>query len=133
MLLPITTASAAAAALVTFWHAVRIIQLRAKSAIVHGDGGDALMVRRMRAHSNFTEYTPMTLILCGLVELAQGGAIWLEILMAAFILGRVAHVIGMDSEKSNPLRSIGMTTTFITLLVLTVAALLTLYNSAHLA
>lgn len=132
MLLPITMASAAAAAIVNIWLAIRIIQLRAKNGINHGDGGDVLMGRRMRAHSNFTEYTPMALILCGLVELAQGGAMWLQILMAVFILGRIAHVVGMDSENVPSLRKFGMMTTFITLLALTVGAVRLLYNSAHL-
>lgn len=38
-------------------------RLCASEKIMHGDGGSAPLMRRMRAHSNFIEYTPIALIL----------------------------------------------------------------------
>lgn len=73
----------------------RVGQIRIKENINLGDGGNDLMLSRIRAHGNFTENAPLALI--GLIALAmlQAHPIALHIFGAAFIIGRVAHAMGM--------------------------------------
>lgn len=89
---------------------------------MHGDGGDVLMARRMRAQSNFTEYTPFALLLVLLLDLAgQDG--WLLGLSAfAFLSGRVLHALGMDADQAGWPRMTGMILTFTVLTVLAIWA-----------
>ena len=124
MVLPVTLASAAAAAIMAFWLAWRIFGIRQQARIAHGDGDHPLLTRRMRAQLNFVEYTPIVLVLCGAIELAGAGGAWLAGVMGFYMLGRVAHAFGMDSEAVPATRKIGMAVTLLTLLGLAgVAAL----------
>lgn len=126
MLLQTTLSLAAAAAVINLWLIIRIGQLRARDKILYGDGGDEALLRRMRAHANFAENTPIVLILIGVIELAgperNGGGQWLAIVGAIYMLGRVSHAIGMDGKV--PLRSFGALVTMLTLVGLAVMALL---------
>ncbi len=76
----------------------RVGQVRIGKKINMGDGGDKLMLSRIRAHGNFTENAPLTLL--GLVALAFLGAhpIALHIFGAAFFIGRILHAIGMSGK-----------------------------------
>jgi len=116
MILPITLTIAGAAAIVNFWLAVRIIVVRTKAKVLVGDGGNALLATRMRAQLNFVEYTPFVLILLGLIEFAVGTKTWLWAAGILYILGRVLHPFGLDKATLNPLRGVGIITTFIVLL-----------------
>ena len=124
MILPTTLCFAAAAALVNFWLGMRCGKVRAAEKINFGDGGNELMIRRMRAQSNFIEQTPLTVILVGLVELAGKGGQWLAPAVAVFIIGRICHGIGMDGNFK-PGRGIGMLTSMLFQLVLIVVGVLT--------
>jgi uncharacterized membrane protein YecN with MAPEG domain len=75
----------------------RVGQVRLGKKINLGDGGDELMLSRIRAHGNFTENAPLALL--GLVALAYLGAhpIALHIFGAAFFIGRILHAMGMAS------------------------------------
>ncbi|MBO9714164.1 MAPEG family protein [Sphingomonas sp.] len=111
--LPIALATTGAAAIINLWLAIRISQMRSAHKTWVGDGGHPRLVARMRAHSNFIEYTPIVLILIALVELAKGTQLWLWGVAVAFLLGRVLHGFGMDGWKIG--RMLG---TWITLLVM---------------
>lgn len=123
MVLKTSLCLAAAAAVVNFWLGMRIGQLRTKLKISVGDGGNELMVRRMRAQANFAEWTPVILVLFALVELAGRGSWWIAPLGAAFILGRIAHAFGMDGNFGAG-RPIGMITTMGSILVLAIVAVM---------
>lgn len=127
MFLPITLTFAAAAALLNFWLAMRIGRLRMSEKILHGDGGNSLLIKRMRAQSNYVEYTPFILILSGLVEAAWDSPRWLWILSLVYIVGRIAHAFGMDADTPAKSRMFGIIVTFITVLTLAGAALYTVY------
>lgn len=123
MILHTTLCLAAAAAVINFWLGMRVGKLRHALKVSVGDGGHELVLRRMRAQANFIEQAPITVILFGLVEAAEKGGVWLAPLGAAFMLGRVAHAFGMDSDASFKAgRPIGMITSLLTQLVLVVAA-----------
>ena len=106
--LPITLTMVAAAAFVHIWHLYRCGSVRMKKKILHGDGGDTLMHRRMRAHSNFIENTPLFLMLLAMVEYTVGGTTWLWAVGYAFIVGRMLHSIGMDKDGENFARGAGV-------------------------
>ncbi len=124
MILQTTLCLAAAAGVITLWHIVRIAQIRMKEKVLFGDGGHDLLSRRMRAQLNFVESTPFVLILAGAIEMTGKGGTWLAIAGSLFMLGRVAHAFGMDIDRPNPLRIVGVLLTVLTLLGLAAVAVL---------
>jgi uncharacterized protein len=128
MILPITLTAAGAAALINFWLAIRCGRIRTNHKIMVGDGGNEALVAAMRAQSNFVEYTPFVLILIGLIELAMGTSTWLWIVSTVYLLGRVAHGLGMTDSLPKG-RMIGTIITFLTLLGLALYALTIPYLS----
>lgn len=124
MLLPATLSMAAAAAIINIWLSLRIGKVRMGEKIIHGDGGNGLLMRRMRAQSNFIENAPLALILVAAIEIAGKGGVWLAPVAAIFILGRIAHGFGMDNPKPNPFRAAGALCTMLVLLGLAIVAVL---------
>lgn len=114
IILPVTLTAAGAAALLNFWLGARIVRMRISNKILYGEGAQGELTTRMRAHLNFTEYAPITLILIALLELATGPTIWLWGLAAAFLLGRALHAIGMVGPIWA--RQAGMLLTFLPML-----------------
>ena len=114
MILPIALTTAGAAALVNMWLGTRIGRIRISEKISIGDGGNPRLVARMRAQLNFAEYAPIVLILIALIEAAIGTQLWLWVVAAVFILGRVAHGFGMDGWSLG--RNLGIMTTFVIML-----------------
>ena len=124
MILPITLTAAGAAALINLWLAIRVGQKRIAGKVSIGDGGHPPLIARMRAHANFTEYTPYFLILVALIEMASGTSTWLWLVVGLYLLARVAHGIGMDMvEGQSKLRGIGILVTMLTLVGLAIYAL----------
>ncbi|MCP5396595.1 MAG: MAPEG family protein [Sphingomonadaceae bacterium] len=124
MLLPVTMSLAAACALITFWLMMRCGQTRVQRKILHGDGGDPLMMQRMRAQLNFVESAPFVLALVALVELADKGGKWLPFVAGIYVIGRILHPLGMDRADSNWLRGAGVGITMLTLVGMAVYAAL---------
>ncbi|MDX3901669.1 MAG: MAPEG family protein [Sphingobium sp.] len=127
MLLPVTLTLAAACALLNFWLATRCVRLRLGQKVLHGDGGNALLGKRIRAHANFVEYAPIILILMGLVEMALGSSLWLWVAALLFVLGRVGHAFGMDSDQPGSARRLGILLTWGVMLGLALTALYAAY------
>lgn len=130
MILPVTLTIAGAAAILNIWLMIRVGQVRTSEKVSVGDGGNDKVLRRMRAHSNFIESAPFILILVGLIEMAGGegtSPTWLWLVAGLYLLGRVAHGIGMDDGKFGKGRMIGTIITMLTLLGLGVYALVIPY------
>lgn len=113
MILPITLTAAGAAALINLWLAIRVGQVRTREKVMIGDGGNENVIRRMRAHANFVEFTPFILILIGAIELATGTSTWLWAVSSLFLVGRLLHAFGMDGFM--PGRMIGTIITMLSL------------------
>ena len=126
MILPTTLSMAAAAALINIWLAMRCGKVRGAESISIGTGGSELMERRMRAQLNFVENTPWVLALVALLELAGKGGQWLAVVAAIYMLGRIAHALGMDPNGFAKGRMIGTLTTMLAQLGLAVVAVLVL-------
>ncbi len=129
-MLSISLAFAAGAAIINIWLALRCGKVRTDEKILHGDGGSALLGRRMRAHSNFIEFTPIVLILFVLVEMHFGSSIWLWGVAAAYLVGRLAHGIGMDADTAGAPRAAGVIISMLVTLGLAGAAIYAVYDMA---
>ncbi len=116
MILPISLSAAGAAAILNFWLAVRCGQTRTKEGVSIGDGGNDALIRRMRAHANFIEYTPFVLALIVLIEMATGTSTWLWGIMVLYMVGRILHGLGMDAGGFGKGRSIGTIITMLTMI-----------------
>ena len=123
LILPTTLCLGAAALVINIWLSMRIGKLRHAKGVSVGDGGDDQIFRRMRAQLNFIEQVPLTLIAVAVVELAGKGGMWLAPAGAVFMLGRIAHGIGMDGTFK-PGRPIGMATGMLFQLALIVVSVL---------
>lgn len=108
MILPIALTAAGAAALLHIWLSIRVSHVRRTRKILHGDGGDPAMLRRMRAHANYAENAPIFLVLLVLLELAMVRDEFLWAATIIFFLSRILHAFGMDSGKLSKLRIVGV-------------------------
>ncbi|MFC0590695.1 MAPEG family protein [Novosphingobium aquiterrae] len=125
IILPTTLSLAAAAAIINFWLAMRCGNIRRSASVSIGTGGNEMLERRMRAQLNFAENTPWVLFLIAGIELAGKGGQWLAIVGAVYMLGRVAHGLGMDG--TGPFakgRMVGTLTTMLSQLGLAIVAVL---------
>ncbi|WP_417611538.1 MAPEG family protein [Parasphingorhabdus sp.] len=131
MILPITLTVAGIAALINIWLMVRVGQVRTSEKISIGDGGNEKVIRRMRAHSNYIESAPFIILLVAAIELASTTSpVWLWIVSGLYLLGRVAHGVGMDDGKFGKGRMIGTIVTMLTLLGLGLYAISMPYSGA---
>jgi hypothetical protein len=124
LILQTTLSLAAAAAIINLWLGVRTSAMRVGKKILHGDGGDPLLLQRMRAQANFVEYTPFVLILIAAIEMTGKGGRWLAIVGSIYMLARVAHGFGMDRTDTNVLRAGGIMLTLLVLAGLSAVAVL---------
>ncbi len=106
-----------------------LVSIRRKQAgIGLLDGGDKALQRRIRAHGNFSETVPISLLLMALLELRGLGAAWILVFGIGLTTGRILHAYGLivsDAKTSpSPTRLFGM---MITLAVLSIEALLCIW------
>jgi uncharacterized membrane protein YecN with MAPEG domain len=132
LILPITLTIAGAAAILHVWLSLRVSTLRRPLKIGLGDGGNEVLLRRMRAHGNFAENMPIFLELLGFTELAVGKSLWLWGAGIVFVLARIAHAFGMDRPGGTILRVAGISLSWLVLLGLGGAAIYLAYTSPSL-
>ncbi len=119
---------AAAAVLVNLWLSVRIGQLRISNKVSHGDGGNALLARRIRAQLNFAENVPLLVVLVALLELSGANRMVLVALSIVLLLARIGHGFGMDADTGSAGRKYGVLGTMLVSLLLVALAVLTAYG-----
>jgi uncharacterized protein len=99
----------------------RTLRLRRKLGIAVGDSGNIEMLRAMRAHANFAEYTPLTLLMIFFVEQVHGQGLFIHLLASALVVGRCLHAFGISQvNESFRYRVGGMFFTLNTLLACSV-------------
>lgn len=123
IILPVTLTAAGLAALLNIWIANRVGRVRGQEKVSIGDGGNARLIAAMRAHANYVEYTPFVLVLLGLIEIGVGSPWWLWAVALVYLVGRVAHALGMTTDNPLRLRMIGTVVTLLTLLGLGIYAI----------
>lgn len=120
---PLTLAAGAAAVILNTWLGSRIVQLKREYKVSVGDGGHDPLLRRMRAQANFIENAPFFLILVGGLELSGAKRWGLGAITLVFLLGRIAHGVGMDGGPLQRWRRDGMISSTVALFALTVWAI----------
>ncbi|MEO8017145.1 MAG: MAPEG family protein [Pseudomonadota bacterium] len=109
MLIP--TTSIALAAFFAIFSVVLSVQTslqRVKLSVGHGDGGDDTLRRRIRAHGNFTEYAPLSVILLGFMEMLGAAHQVVLGIGLAMALARLVHAVGMLYTSKPFLQGAGM-------------------------
>lgn len=102
----------------------RISRHRHGQKIGLGDGGDAILNRKIRVHGNFVEHAPIALLLLGLLELSGLPSAWLWGFGSALLLGRVMHAIGLSGSGGHSVgRFFGTALTWVVLLAMALAGL----------
>lgn len=86
---------------------------RARTGIQFFDGGDDALLRKMRAHGNFTEQVPMALLAMAAAEVT-GTAQWVLLLGGgSLLLGRCIHAYVVVRHGWGLGRAVGMVLTFL--------------------
>lgn len=86
---------------------------RVQTGIQFFDGGDPTLLRRMRAHGNFTETVPITLLAMAAAELAgaPSWALWGG--GALLLVGRFLHLLTLVRSGWGNGRAVGMVLTLL--------------------
>ncbi|HET6321171.1 MAG TPA: MAPEG family protein [Hyphomicrobium sp.] len=95
-MLQITAFYAALLAILFLVLSVRVITLRQESRVEFEHGGDPELRRRIRAHANFAEYVPLTLVLMGLAESMSPPDIVVHLCGLLLLGGRLLHAYGIS-------------------------------------
>lgn len=77
-----------------------VIRQRRKFKVAYLTNQDKDFVRRFRAHANFAEYVPFTLLLLMVAYVFQMHVWLFSILMLGLILGRFAHAYGLIRREA---------------------------------
>jgi uncharacterized protein len=101
-----------------------VIVRRVQAGVDLLDGGDVTLLRRIRAHGNFSESAPMALLLLALLELHSLSPTWLWGLGIGLVVGRVLHAWSLLTNNAPWNRRGGMG---LTLAVLSVQSALCLW------
>ncbi|MFM8270450.1 MAG: MAPEG family protein [Pseudomonadota bacterium] len=107
--------------LMCVWLALQVVKNRRKHQISLGDGGIDELARAIRAHGNFIEYVPLSLILLGMSELNHAPTFVVMGFAILIFLGRAFHAYAFlgGGEHFKP-RVLGMKLTLYGLVALSV-------------
>lgn len=91
----------------------RVIGHRRAQRVEIGDAGDKELLRRMRVHANFIEYTPYCLLLMAFAEGLKTPSLAIHALGLLLLVGRVLHAYALSQTPHiMRLRVLGMVLTF---------------------
>lgn len=115
--LPVTAIFVALFAVLQVPMTVAVGLRRARTGIQFLHGDDATLLQRMRAHANFTETVPMTLLAMGAAEIAGAPDAMLWSVGGALLFGRVLHYGTLVTSGFGLGRAIGMLLTLAPLVI----------------
>jgi uncharacterized membrane protein YecN with MAPEG domain len=97
---------------IIFYLILTIITIRARKStkVAYGDDGNKELIKAVRAHGNFFEFTVFFIISSFLLEILDAGQIYILFVNIVFLLGRIFHAYSMLKEKLL-FRMIGMMAT----------------------
>lgn len=84
------------------WYLVlslRVVNARG-GGISLGDGGDANLLRRIRAHANFAEYVPILLLLMAMLEFSGLRGWLLHVFGVSLLVARLLHGYALSFRES---------------------------------
>lgn len=81
------------------WLALQTIKVRRANKVKLGDGGVFELQSAIRAHGNFAEYMPITIILLFLLEHNGAPALLIHAIGLAFLFGRWTHAQGLLKDN----------------------------------
>tara|TARA_B110000902_G_scaffold236603_1_gene282887 strand:+ start:616 stop:1005 length:390 start_codon:yes stop_codon:yes gene_type:complete len=126
---PITAFYAGLLGILFLYLSVLVIKGRFSKKISLGNGGDHHFQQVIRAHGNFSEYTPIVLILLFVAEVNLSHPIILHLAGTALLSGRFLHAFGLRRHSGSSWQRIsGMLLTFASLIILSVINILVLYR-----
>ena len=94
--------------LLQFALTVLVVVRRKQARVSLLDGGDAQLVKRIRAHGNFVEVAPMALLLMALLEWRGFAPLALVCFGVLLVVGRVLHATGILNAQLVWARAVGM-------------------------
>jgi uncharacterized membrane protein YecN with MAPEG domain len=115
-MLPVTSIVAALAAVALVTMSIAVSLRRMKVGVRIGFGEDPLLMRRIRAQGNFTEYVPLALLILALAEYQGASTALLWTVAGLLIAGRCLHFAGIMTGSTS-LRAPGMIGTYSALVV----------------
>lgn len=122
----ITVLYAGILGLMSFGVAFPAGQLRGKTGISVGDGGNTDLLLAMRRQANFLEVVPLALILIALLEMNGVRTVAIHAFGIALITFRIVHAFALKADTvSNPGRAIGAGGSALLVMVLSIWAIVT--------
>lgn len=108
---------------------IRIVVVRRTGGHSLGDGENPILLRRIRAHANFSEYVPFILLMMGFLEFSHVSHGLLHGLGSVLLVSRLLHGYAFSFRQSFKFgRAAGAGLTF---LLLIVCGVLCLYKAFH--
>jgi uncharacterized membrane protein YecN with MAPEG domain len=84
-------------ALLFLWLSFRVVGRRRSQQVSLGDGGDEILLQRVRAQANCAEYAPIGIVLLAMADL-QGMPVFLVHIFGLMLLaGRALHAYGFSA------------------------------------
>lgn len=108
---------------------LQVSRLRRGNKVLFGDGGDIKLRSAIRAHGNFVEYVPIIVLMVAILEMSGTPAAGVHLLMAALLVARLLHPLGMYvGPRTLQFQICRVGGILLTLLVMLDAALLLLWR-----
>lgn len=101
------------------WLSMQVIKQRKEHKVSIGDGGVNALSMAVRAHGNFAEYVPISLLLLACAEINGANTVVVVLFAVCILLGRIFHAYAFLAGKNHfKPRVMGMKITLYTLLAL---------------
>ena len=86
---------------IIFYLILTIITIKARKStkVAYGDEGNKELIKAVRAHGNFFEFTVFFIISSFLLEILDANQIYVLFINIIFLLGRISHAYSMLKEK----------------------------------
>ncbi|MEY3435176.1 MAG: hypothetical protein RLZZ195_668 [Pseudomonadota bacterium] len=75
------------------------INVRKSSKVAYGDDNNKKLIKAIRAHANFFEFTVFFIISSFLLEILDANQMYVLFVNIVFLLGRISHAYSMLKEK----------------------------------